>query len=152
MASAVCFVADMPDEIRIRSRAKASVMTRCFHILHPNKMARTDFLQSFCEDSGIDPSRCLQKQTCVRAVAHIQPEFEYDDLRFLTTSQQLLRDFWAKMSWSFQCWILVFFRILDLFELAQLIPLPAMHKECNCFAPLPQGLFPRWSTQLQKIT
>ena len=101
IASAVCFVADMPDEIRISRRAKASVMTRCSQRSHPSKMARTESLQTFWADSGIDPARCLQQQTYVQAVAHIQPEFEYDDLRFLSSSQQLQRDFCAKLSFGY---------------------------------------------------
>ncbi len=138
MSSFFIWIADLPDEIRVRTRSRADPIDRGVERVRPNVLANTAEVGRLLHEHNAVCA--LEGPSCVHCLAEVEPGFIYDDLTDLSPVSKLQRDFFASLSGgSCNTGHLYFLRVLNAIALKDLPQLPSL-KGSGTFAIQ----LPRW--------
>ena len=80
MSSFFIWIADLPDEIRVRTRSRADPIDRGVERVRPNVLANTAEVGRLLHEHNAVCA--LEGPSCVHCLAEVEPGFIYDDLTY----------------------------------------------------------------------
>jgi hypothetical protein len=138
----VVWLADLPNEMRIRDRHAQAALIDNRHVqrIYPNKIALDiDIIRKELLTSGFTGGpEIATDPSCVRALIHVRADGLHDELRTTSTHERMHRDFFARLSHGnsnlgFQYYM----KVLDIILLPEPLILPKIREERSFFGQLP---------------